>query len=820
MKRLLFAFLTILMVVFLTCACTPTVSPGTDSEVLGGETGTPPSGTPSDPQGGEGSTPEVPVTPDPGETGGDGGDGEEEAVEVRVSKTADEMANSIGKSANGDVVSGKDIQLDSNVSVAFGKGSANTEPALYSGAIRVYQNGGTVTVKAENGSALKTVIITCDGEKYGGGALTVSGGSAPQKNGNILTINANSNATEIKITVSGTTKNDRLYVTEIEVIYVGEGGTPSGGGNGGNGNGGDNSGSGEGGGDEGNDYLYYEFTSSEKSTYNEYVGFVIPFFPNNDYEIESYDEDGYRGVYYSALCESETAFTRYLAMFSSYSDNGTDRDEYGDTWYLYSKGDVYIDVCYYEYNGAYYVDVDAYLDTSSGGSGGDSGGGGSTEPDENVITNNGAGLPHDDGDGIYDIDFTEADKVKDVTDQGYYIDGCPTTGSPAVLVIPVDFSDRTASSLGYSIENIKNVFYQNGENDYFSVYDYYYISSYGQLMLDITVLDSWFRPSNTSTYYANRTTNYDGEDVLIGDQMIMDEALAYLEGIMDLSRFDSDSNGVIDAIVLVTTLEIDADTDFYWAYRYWNIYTDSNDHYYEYDGVSANDYLWAPYLFMHEDMDKDDDYSNTGILNPYTFIHEFGHVLGIDDYYDTAYVGSPLDGYDIMDSMMGDHNAYTKFNLGWITSSRLVVTGTGITVTLEAFGENGDTIILANNWDPDLGVYQEYYVLVYYTESELNSGMGGYFDQSGIVVYHVNASLFRDEYEGEIYYDIYNNNTDPSDQWGTQDNLIELVANGLGYVFEVGDTLGTVYDDFGTALGYTFTVDALGESATITVTQK
>ena len=219
-------------------------------------------------------------------------------------------------------------------------------------------------------------------------------------------------------------------------------------------------------------------------------------------------------------------------------------------------------------------------------------------------------------------------------------------------------------------------------------------------------------------------------------------------------------------------------------------------------------------------MDREDSYSNTNIINPYTFIHEFGHILGIDDYYDTAYVGSPLDGYDIMDSMIGDHNAYTKFNLGWLTSSRLV-TGTSVTLTLEAFSKNGDTVILANNWDPDLGVYQEYYILVYYTESELNSGMGGYFDESGIVVYHVNASLFKDKYEGEIYYDVYNNNTDPSKYWGTEDNLIELVSNGYGYVFEVGDTLGTIYDDFGTALGYTFTVDSLNEeTATITVTAK
>ena len=560
-----------------------------------------------------------------------------------------------------------------------------------------------------------------------------------------------------------------------------------------------------------NDYLYYDFSSEEMNTYNEFVGFVIPFLPTNDYYIESYDEDGYTGVYYSALCESEAAFTWYLAMFSSYSSDGTEVDEYGDTWYLYSKNSVYIDVCYYEYEGAYYVDVDTYSESSDS----------DVEVESNIITNEGAGLPSDDGDGVYDIDFTDADKVKDVTDQFSYLDGCPTVGTPGVLVIPVEFSDRTASQLGYSIDNIKSVFEKDGENEYYSVYDYYYISSLGQLSLDITVVDQWFRPSKPSTYYANYTMSIDGEDVFMGDQLVMDEALKYLDKEIDLSKYDSDSNGIIDAVVLVTTLKIDGESDFYWAYRYWNYYTDSEDYYYEYDGVSANDYLWASYEFIHEDTLLTGDYSDTSIINPYTFIHELGHILGADDYYDTTYFGSPLGGYDIMDSEVGDHNAYTKFNLGWITSSRLIVTDTSVTLTLEDFSKNGDTIILANNFDPTLGVYQEYYILVYYTDSELNSGIGGYFDKNGILVYHVDASLYYEEYEGEIYYDVYNTNTEAQNEGGTLNNLIELMPHGSEYVYIEGESMKSATDNTGKVLGYTFTVVELTDTeATITVSAK
>ena len=363
---------------------------------------------------------------------------------------------------------------------------------------------------------------------------------------------------------------------------------------------------------------------------------------------------------------------------------------------------------------------------------------------------------------------------------------------------------------------------EGGECDYYSVYDDYYISSYGQLTLDITVLDYWFKPQYSSTYYANATIDYFGEKVPGGDQLIMDEALSYLAARMDLSKFDSDNNGVIDAVIFINTLEI-GEEDFYWAYRYWNIYADESGYYYEYDGVVANDYMWASYQFLYESEDGL-NYDDTSLMNTYTYIHEFGHVLGADDYYDTADVEHPMDGCDVMDAMTGDHNAFTKFNYGWLTTSRLVVTDSSVTLTLEDFSKNGDTIIIANSWDEKLGAYQEYYIVVYYTSNGLNDPDigGGYFQRDGIVVYHVNATLTSENYDGETHYDIYNNNTNYSDEYGTKDNLIEYVKSGNDtFTYIVGDSLPQVTDDNGNLLSYTFTVDSLdGEYATITFTKR
>lgn len=589
------------------------------------------------------------------------------------------------------------------------------------------------------------------------------------------------------------------------------------------------SGNGNGGSTDTN-HTYTDFTTAEKELFNQLVGEVIPFIPKDEYFVEEYDDGTYKGVWFYTFGNTQSEFNTYKATIDAlYDFDYSEADEYGDLWYFYTTPEGnFFDISFYNYDGDYVVEVYVYYETSSGGSGSGSGngaGGGSgsgSDTNDDLITNAGAGLPAG-SNGVFDVDFRKADKVKDVTDQGYYLDGCPTTGSPAVLVIPVEFKDVTAASKGYTTSALAEAFGKDGEVDYYSVYDYYYISSYGQLTLDITVLDEWFRPSNNSSYYYNATYDYYGDEIAIGDQLIMDEALAYLEDKMDLSKFDSDDNGIIDAVVLVNTLDI-GEEDFYWAYRYWNIYTDDDGYYYEYDGVSANDYLWASYQFLNESYDENGEtYYDSSIMNTYTFIHEFAHILGLDDYYDTSYkTDGPLEGADMMDAMMSDHNAFSKFNLGWITSSTLVVTDSSVTLTLDSFSKSGDTIILANNWDEALGVYQEYYVLMYYKNEGLNAGDdAGLFARDGVVVYHVNASLYSEEYDGEVYYDIYNNNTDASDQYGTKDNLIEFVKSaGDTFTYVVGDTLPSdVIDDNGAALKYTFTIDELtSETVTITFT--
>lgn len=404
-----------------------------------------------------------------------------------------------------------------------------------------------------------------------------------------------------------------------------------------------------------------------------------------------------------------------------------------------------------------------------------------------ILTNDGKGLPSDES-GFYEVDFTKADYLTDVSGINSYADGCPTISkngvNPAVLVVPVEYPDLTAEKKGYDIDTINKIFNgKDGETYFPSVKDYYYNSSYGQLDLNITVLDEWVTLANKSVYYEKKKNGrfgFGGD--FIGDWVAIDEVMTYLEDKLDLSSFDSDGNGYIDALVIVGTNEISYDSNLGWAYRYWNGYTKQAGKLEQYDGVWVNDYAWLPFAFSYEKERANGSisYSPTAEINTKTFIHEFGHVLGAEDYYDTEYIKDPMNGFDMMDEKFNDHNPFTKMHLGWIQKSKLVVTSEPITLELKPFSETGDTVIIARNWLESLGLYQEYFVICYYAQNKesefyLPSEM---IEKPCVIVYHVNASILKSKKGTEVFYELAYNNTAYTDEngYGTENNLLECVA--------------------------------------------
>ena len=194
---------------------------------------------------------------------------------------------------------------------------------------------------------------------------------------------------------------------------------------------------------------------------------------------------------------------------------------------------------------------------------------------------------------------------------------------------------------------------------YESLSAYYYRASYGKLSLTGETFD--YAAKYERDYYTNNP------------ESLVAEALAALDESEDLSRFDANEDGKLDAVYVHF-----AGPDTGWGSVWWsNESTASDPTLYE-DGSVR---LWNMILLAENS-------SNSWAAR--TIIHETGHVLGLPDYYSARSQtgqGSDHSGiltFDMMMQNMGDHNGYSKWLVGWLPEekiTRIVANEDGISVT-------------------------------------------------------------------------------------------------------------------------------------------
>ena len=421
--------------------------------------------------------------------------------------------------------------------------------------------------------------------------------------------------------------------------------------------------------------------------------------------------------------------------------------------------------------------------------------------------------------------------------------GLPSQGTYDCLVVPVQFSD-TAAITSADLNKLNLAFNGSGDDTgWQSVNTYYSASSYGKLNVSFDIagynlagVNSVYTAQHNSSYYANyNETVSDGDHQYTeyGSDALFREVLAWLEGRIDLTQYDSNGDGCIDAVYLIYSADVDYSADsFYWAYVTWYMGAE------QYDGLDAYYYLFAGFDFMDEDADRADGFEYNGKIdglqiNASTYIHETGHLLGLDDYYD-YYPNSGSDegvgGADMMDYTVGDHSAYSKIMLGWTTPQ--IVTQNG-TFTLAPFAESGDCLLIMLNFDNSY--FSEYLLIDFYTATGLNQMHAMQPDsllyggaQKGVRIYHVTG------WANNPYSDEYGSFTDCNNSL-TSEPLLKLVeADGEtkfrstnGYaaasdLWQAGGSLSAVFNycrNDGKAVNFDVKVESItNQSATVTVT--
>ena len=396
--------------------------------------------------------------------------------------------------------------------------------------------------------------------------------------------------------------------------------------------------------------------------------------------------------------------------------------------------------------------------------------------------------------------------------------GIPSTGDVKVLVFAVDFSDYPSFGSGVTISDINTAF--NGSSfltSYESLNSYYNKSSYSQLNLTADIF-GFYRASNPSTYYEdeyeklwawNDVTNdylYGEDEVTYPDSDIIFEVLSYYDDQIDYSDYDANQDGYIDGIYIVYTAPVSYSygSDLWWAYQDYYAYYDE-----AFDQVYPNYFCWSGTDFLLE--------GDSGI-NARTIIHETGHMLGLDDYYDYEtsdnYNRGGLGGADMMDNTVGDHNPFSKLLLGWV---KPYVVTESMTVDLTPFIGSGETLLIINEWNNT--IFDEYLLVSFFTPTGLNF-LDRYelFSISGIIIYHVDARIGNPDPNSSYPYSIFTyNNTDSIHKMidiieADQDNDIALNSSAentdlfqMGHIFK--ENTHYFYDWYQTNIDMNFTIE-------------
>ena len=275
----------------------------------------------------------------------------------------------------------------------------------------------------------------------------------------------------------------------------------------------------------------------------------------------------------------------------------------------------------------------------------------------------------------------------------------PTKGNVRGLVIMVEFQDVT-----FSEEATKEVYNQmvnqenyNGTLATGSIYDFFHDQSNGEFSLNCDVVGP-VKLSQNMAYYGEND-RFDVDPIC----EMVDEACRLVNDEVDFSQYDSNDDGMVDFIYVIYAGYGEAQggaPETIWP-QSWSLEYYSFE---AFDGVYLGQFACSCELRGAEGTTLD------GIG---TFCHEFGHILGLPDLYDTGFMGqNPGMGYwDTMD--VGSYNnesktpaGYTSINkyaLGWMTPT--VLDNNTTEVTLDAFATSNKSYFLVSETDAN-----EYYI--------------------------------------------------------------------------------------------------------------
>lgn len=319
--------------------------------------------------------------------------------------------------------------------------------------------------------------------------------------------------------------------------------------------------------------------------------------------------------------------------------------------------------------------------------------------------------------------------------------GGTVTGDYRSIVILVDFPDQP-----FSMSDAHSVFneFLNGDAYNYqsasgSVHEYFGCSSTGQLNLQFDLYGPYTLEHNLAYYGAN---DLNGNDKRAGEMIV--EACAAADAQADFSLYAN--NGTVRNVYVVYAGFSEAESygtnsNLIWPHQSW---VSTSDGQITYDGVRVSAYACSSELQYN---------TGTTLSGVGTFCHEFSHILGLLDFYDTDYdTNGQAFGLSITSLMdygcyLNEgrtppvYNSMERWLLGWSVPETLTEVGS---YRLEPIYQNhsykldsptSDEFFLFENRSHDAANKWDYYLL---NRNDLSGG------GDGLLIYHVDcSSMYR-----------------------------------------------------------------------------
>lgn len=302
----------------------------------------------------------------------------------------------------------------------------------------------------------------------------------------------------------------------------------------------------------------------------------------------------------------------------------------------------------------------------------------------------------------------------------------PLTGSPKSLVLLVGFQDLPFEQ---SLEDFNKLLNQSGY-DYNgatgSCRDYFIAASDSVFQPQFDVYGPFTVDGNMADYGAENGDTHDKDPY----SMVIDACVTASENGVDFSQYDTDNDGVLDNVFIYYAGHNQAEggpANSIWPHKA--------------SVAWRNARVDGKYLATYACTSEYSGSAGTRRASIGTFCHEFGHVLGLPDLYDTGYKYYTVSNWSIMCSGNYNNNgrtpptysAYERFFLGWLSPKQLTEKGQ---YSLEPLQEANQAYLIADkthNLNGGTPNPSEFFILEYRTKT----GWDTYLPGSGMLVWHI-----------------------------------------------------------------------------------